>query len=365
MQPKDPVANAVIINFFSIMSLNCSSLCNYAFLPQLLELVRLLIIIVFMQTIFIINGKITIINRLIGLVHLVDWKLKEKSFELSNGFRICKYRNSPFERLFRNLIKENQIDEEDDTYYGFFIEIDNPFGYVFSPPYVSAFEYADVISSLISICSCGYIDLVYTFSVDEKRTKILNVLAHTSAFRLQSTWLLEKRNFEFSIDKKLKDFLKKSWGKISPITGKTNRLFQAIRLYGLACISYSQCESILFLVIIWEILFSPHSQSKISHQVSMSISKFLTNKKNDRKIKYEICKKIYGIRSKIIHGKYELKDINELNEAIDITSGILFKILSSSKISNNFLNENKGKSFYIILILTERLNIIKYVGLGS
>jgi hypothetical protein len=298
-----------------------------------------------MQIIHVINGRIEITSRLVGLVHLVDWELKEKSFDLSNGFRICKYKNSPVEKLFRNLIEEDRIDEDDDTYYGFFIEIDNPFSYVFFPPFVSAFEYADVISSLISICFCGYIDLVFTFSIDEKRTKIFNVLSHTSVFRSQSTWLLEKRPFILSIDRKLKFFLKKSWAKIIPFNGKTNRLFQAIRLYGLACISYSQCESILFLVIIWEILFSPHSQSEISHQVSIAISKFLTKNKKDRKRKYEICKKIYGIRSRIVHGKYELKDISELDDAINITSEVLYKILSSSRISNDFLNEKRRKSF--------------------
>jgi hypothetical protein len=291
-------------------------------------------------------------DRLIGLLHLIDWKLESNFFNLSKGIRLCKFKGSKIQKLCKELVKKELIDDGEDLVYETYIEIDNGFDLKWHYPYIGFLEYIDLISSLLGITFYGYIDLTNILHISSQR----DIVFHTIPFPLIEmrpliNFLVEKQPLQFKIDPQIKSYLRDSWKHIwkGVKEGKFNRLFNAVRLYYLASTSIRYSESILHLAIIWETLFAPHSHSEIVHQISMNLSRFLRTKKIKRKELYKILKNIYSDRSKIVHGgsiKNEDKLIDHADIAFDITAEALYKILSSSKLTNIFLNE-KSRMDYI------------------
>jgi len=291
-------------------------------------------------------------DRIVGLIHLIEWGLKEKCFNLSKGIRLCELQGSKIKDLYKEMV-ENELfdDDEIDSGYFTFIEIDNGLQLKWNYPYIGAFEHIDLICSIIGISFSGYVDLSYILHISTDRKKIYHIqpILYMET-RPMVNWLVENQPIHFEIDIKIKDYLKNSWKYIwkGVKEGKFNRLFNAVRLYYLASSSLRASEALLHLVIIWETIFAPYSHSEISHQVSMNLCKFLKPKKEERKSLYKKLKKIYDDRSKIIHGgipKNEERLFKNLEFAFVITAKALYKIFSSSELSNIFIHEDKKRDF--------------------
>lgn len=290
-------------------------------------------------------------NRFAGLVHLVEWGLKSKCFDLSNDVRLCNFQGSKIQKLYKGLIKKELIDDGEDMGYDIYIEIDNGFDLKWEYPYIGFLEYFDLICSLFGITFAGYIDLTNVLHISPKRNIVHHVLPIPYLeTRPMINWLVENQPLSFIIDSRIKRYLKNSWQYIweGVREGEFNRLFNAVRLYYLASTSIRFSEAIVNLVIIWEILFAPHSHSEISHQVSMNLSKFLRYKKEKRKQLYKKLKSIYSDRSKIIHGGIP-KDEDRLSDYVvtsfNITAEALYKILSSPELATVFSNEKTRKDY--------------------
>jgi len=285
-------------------------------------------------------------SRAIGLIHLVRWNLESKEFELLNGVRLCKFQGSTVQKLHKQLIKKELIDEGQDYGYHTFIEIDNPIDRRHEGYQIGFFEQFDLVCSLMGITFGGYIDLVDILDLSDKRNKVFHIipLLFYTETRPQIGWQVEKMPSNFEINPRMAKYLQNAWNSIWKGVKKQrfNRLFNAVRFYYLANTSIRDSETVLHLVIILETLFAPHSHSEITHQVSLNVSKFLQDNVEERKKLYKKLKDIYSDRSKIVHGgapSDENKFSNHVDKAFNITAKALYKILSSPKLSTIFSDE--------------------------
>ena len=106
-----------------------------------------------------------------------------------------------------------------------------------------------------------------------------------------------------------------------------------------------------------ETLFSNGDNTELSHRLSERISKFLETDLEKRKTLYKTIKKIYEIRSKVVHGAtYKAQKTEELsalvNEADVICRRIMIYAFTTSEDENIFdKSRDDLDSFFIDLIL--------------
>jgi hypothetical protein len=128
---------------------------------------------------------------------------------------------------------------------------------------------------------------------------------------------------------------------------KHARISNALNYFYLAWHVHTFEQTVIGLSIVIEILFAPHSNTELSHQVSYNIAKFISKTKNERHEKYKMVKKYYAIRSKIVHGELINNDeYDSIPVFFQFISSILIKILSDSNLIVLF-NDNKLRKQYL------------------
>jgi hypothetical protein len=127
--------------------------------------------------------------------------------------------------------------------------------------------------------------------------------------------------------------------------GMNGRIVNALSYYYYAWRSQSLEQICINIAIVLEILFSPHSNSEINHQIAYNVSRFMGSNNEERKVIYESVKKFYAVRSAIIHGgipKYEkIKDT--IIKGYVIVTNILRKIMTDGDSCQIFTDEIKRK----------------------
>lgn len=96
-----------------------------------------------------------------------------------------------------------------------------------------------------------------------------------------------------------------------------------------------------------EALFSV-SSSEVTFRLSSNVAWFMYPKLseyNNRRMKFEEIKKLYNVRSQIIHGRYREIKPDEYDSILDLFSNIIQMILEKYKIHHIFLNKEKHLEF--------------------
>lgn len=142
--------------------------------------------------------------------------------------------------------------------------------------------------------------------------------------------------------------VRKSWQNFSRIwenNESQRRLSNALNFYYYSWNSPYLEPICINLAIVFELLFAPHSQSEITHQISYNVAHFITENSNKREEIYRLMKKFYGKRSSVIHGG--LPDTDKLvyptTEAFKLCSKILRDILVDEDLIQIFNSENSRK----------------------
>jgi len=128
---------------------------------------------------------------------------------------------------------------------------------------------------------------------------------------------------------------------------KHTRINNALTFFYLAWNVHTFEQTIIGLSIVMETMFSPGSNSELSHQVSYNIAKFACLTKNERQEKYKAIKKYYSIRSKIVHGEpINTEEYDSIPILFKFISSVLLKILSDKTLIIIF-NDNKLRRQYL------------------
>ncbi|TKK65421.1 hypothetical protein FC093_20130 [Ilyomonas limi] len=106
-----------------------------------------------------------------------------------------------------------------------------------------------------------------------------------------------------------------------------------------------------------ETLFANGDNTELSHKLSERVSKFLEKELEPRKTIYKNVKKIYDIRSKVVHGAtYKSNKVEELSESVkqadEICRRIMIYALTTNEVDNIFDKSREDlETYFLDLIL--------------
>lgn len=146
--------------------------------------------------------------------------------------------------------------------------------------------------------------------------------------------------------------IKNIWRNVRTIYQKGNhegRLVNALSYYYYTWRSDSLEQIVINLAIVLEIIFAPHSQTELSHQVSFNVSRYMGKNKDERVYIYNTIKTFYGIRSAIIHGGMpdENKIISVALRVYTLVTNIMVSILADIKTIEMFSDDKQRKNMLL------------------
>lgn len=240
--------------------------------------------------------------KLVGLLHMVGWDLAVAEFPLGYGVSLCQYKDSPIEKLVNHLAETNYLDEGEPLNYETAIVQDITDHY---KDYDYLGRSIDLICSLAGIIYAGAPNLTNIIWAKDYKSGFI-VEWTTNLRRRQNEFLfntMDEKGIDIKINQETAKMIKSFWRNFKmDIPIKFDRIENALRFYTQAWKSNTEEEALLNLTVVLETLFSPHSQTELSHQIAMNISRLLRKAVEDRKETYRLVKHIYTERSKIVHG---------------------------------------------------------------
>jgi hypothetical protein len=279
-----------------------------------------------------------------GLLHWTKWAADIDEVDIAPSIKLCRTEGSLVEKLYEALCIATGIDGGEPFEFGSYLllkpEDIKPALLPLGDPY-SLFDrlcnvVAIITSQPISLCrviessdgfrSCEDTHIVYQYG---GQTEFLmnsdKPIDNDRVAEICKAWRISQKFWE----------MEKSRG----------RLVNAQTYFYYAWRSPYIEPICLNLAIVLEVLFAPHSQGEVSHQISFNVSRFVGTTKDEREQIYKKMKKFYNIRSSIVHG-----GIPDDGKVIDITvdvfqlcSDILRTILLDESIASTFDNENLRK----------------------
>jgi hypothetical protein len=276
-------------------------------------------------------------NSIAVLLHLVDWQYPLNQIQISPSIKVCRTKDSRVGYLYEKLCSESGIDDGEPFNFDSYVLIEpseaNLFSLDFGNPYSILDRLCNVIAIVLSqpIAMCRAIESNDDFDTCEDTHLIYT-------YSPQTEWILTGG---LSINEQSIIEIRKAWQVSQECWEKgmsQSRIVNALTYFYYAWRSYDIEQTCINLAIVLELLFAPHSQTEISHQISFYTSRFLGQKAEDRKDIYDLVKKFYNIRSSIIHGGIPTdgKIIDITVEAFQLCTTILKRILLDENLASTF-----------------------------
>lgn len=257
------------------------------------------------------------------LSHLV-WDAGDNPVELEQGVSVCPLRESKVQSLCK------QISREDEDYYSFgtaddlaYIMISEDVNDELFPYFNSPHSILSEIRNLLTILTfVPFSPCMVLTSKDEFEsvwvkapvgdfndiTELLNAgldgVSHNNHEGSVNLVIVRSRHGVFTSDvasmfTKCHSIL----SKLSSDKGLDNhRVYNAFCYFFYSWNAHSIEHLCINLSVVIESLFSPASQQEVSHQTSFNFSRFMGGDRNEMFAHYDLLKKFYGLRSKIVHG---------------------------------------------------------------
>jgi hypothetical protein len=285
------------------------------------------------------------------LLHAVSWKAKTNRVKLGLGVYLQKTSAHNVGQLYALECSEHNLDLGDPYMYDACIiiydweAVATTMGFMKDP-----YAYINQIMNVIVITLGSVIDVVRIFiSKDNfktyKNTQEIDYAGAQSEFISENPCELNDVNIKT---------MKKLWTNIRPLWNKNKSRSRVINAFThfFYCwnVQYIEQTSI-YLSVVLENFFSPHSKDELSHQISFNVCQFLGGTKKEKMDIYSKVKKYYSVRSKTVHGEM----VNDKDEAIipeffKTMCLMLNKILSDKKLIDVFDDNAKRKAFLEELI---------------
>lgn len=236
------------------------------------------------------------------LLHVTSWDHDGSSFEIDQGIIAKKSVGTAVEKLYFKLCEEIGLDDGDPFSYRSHIEIDVPNMREEHLSSTAGSESHSVCSRLLNVAS-----LVFCSPANHSRV----IYSHDN-FETADSWdnLYEIKEGSEWISWTGRSLNKDSLEEIRSIyladkslridVNKNYRLINAMEYYFHSWNAENIHITCIFLAIILESLFSPSSNTELSHQVAFNTAKFIETDAAKRPETYRIVKELYSLRSKIV-----------------------------------------------------------------
>jgi hypothetical protein len=286
-----------------------------------------------------------------ALYHGIEWKCPTENITISDGVVIGNLKSSPLLETYQRLCSENIVDEGgpfDYEVYALFRKRQNDeILYDFGSSIHNVVEqFANVLALKFGrpIPMCRLL-----WSYDNFKTIAGTELIYYSSDIVDDIFW-DKDRVTLSNDNIVD--IKNIWRNVRTIYKQDTyrgRLVNALRYYYYTWRSDSLEQIVINLAIILELIFAPHSQAELTHQISFNFSRYMGKTKNERVDIYNTIKTFYRIRSAIIHGGMPNEDkiISVALSVYELVTSLMISILSDVKIIEMFSDDKQRKNMLL------------------
>lgn len=237
------------------------------------------------------------------LLHLVDWEFPEAAnIDLGGGVQICQFKRSPIQKIYEGLCTDLGFDDGEPFLYGSYLLVEPQKGRM-------TFDIYDVYNDVSRLCNA--LTICFDAPVGMSRVLILtDFLEYTGVTVMAweqsaiTDFLPKDRG---AIKQESQKQIKALWSSV----GKLRDDYESYRRLNMALIYFNYSwrglnldQVCINLSIVLESLFSPSSNTELSHQISYNACCFIGRDKDDRSRIYKMIKQFYRIRSKLVHGDW-------------------------------------------------------------
>ena len=262
------------------------------------------------------------------LFHAPDWQYEKNSYVLADGIQLWSAKDSPAWQLYERLCSDKDLHDSEPFDYGAAL--------VFTPAYSEhtgdfgdPYDTTSVLATLTVVSTGVPIGmLLQIVSFDEFATaawyhELYNYGGHNE-FLLLDAGVLHESSLAHIAD---------AWKHLRAsrdLDGRSYRVWNALTHFFYAWTARYSDQRILNLAIVLELLFAPHSQSETTHQIAFNTAWYLGGSHVDRAELYRRIKRLYGVRSTLVHGGRTEEDtlLEAATELMSLCGRLLRLILS-------------------------------------
>lgn len=275
------------------------------------------------------------------LIHMVKWELEQETVDLGSGIEIGKVEGSRIEELYHHLCEQENVDQGDPFNYLTY------FSYVPQDPIDSYISLSDTarVCSLIALtlgCPLGMCRRITTrdnFKSADFSEVICDYHFFQEEMSLSTALIINKKNIVE---------LKALHTNLGTVSSNNSLVSNALSYFFYAWSAPIHEQSCINMCIVLEAIFSPSSNSELSHRIAFNACHFLGESVSDRMAIYKTIKKFYDFRSKIVHG--EVTDFDKLIEitprAYSIINSALKKILLDEELIKTFDSKKRRNDLF-------------------
>jgi hypothetical protein len=280
------------------------------------------------------------------LIHILDWDFNETEYIIDNGISLIHIRDHPIEKLYHSLFKEKGIDDEEPFMFNTALVLydetneDHSFYPSASPQSLSSI-FLNLLTILngASIGICRVIGSKDNFDTSWGTYELYDALTENVYELTEVRIELNKQNLEL---------VHRIWNNLKIVWASGHsRIDNALTFYYLSWNTHTFEQTAISLSIVIETLFSPDSNTELSHQIAFNLAKFMGETKADRNEKYGLIKKYYSIRSKLVHGdSIKNAELDSIPIFFNLISNVFLKILIDKELIVLF-NDNAMRKVYL------------------
>lgn len=272
-----------------------------------------------------------------------EWNCSENSIIVSDGITIGNFQGSHIKKLYETICENYKVDEGEpyscNVYSLFYPKMNEDLYIDFGSSYsvIDRFSNILVMISKQPILMCRLIWSDDNFETISGTERIYHYSEEMSAL----FW-----DDEVSISGNEIENIILIWSKINSIYRShpdNGRIINILNYYYTAWRSHTIEQLIINIAIVLELLFAPHSQAEITHQIAFNVSKYMGTDADKRNSIYDEIRKFYSIRSAIIHGG--MPNFNKIESVARnifiLITNIIVSIISNDEIAEIFADNNK------------------------
>jgi hypothetical protein len=298
------------------------------------------------------------------IIYSFNWKLVDNQFPIKDGMYFEKFSTSQASLLYKELCKQLQIDDGDPRNIGTHIVIEEKLLDEVFPYWHTPNSIISKICNILTFCKVNPLTSyrIITSKDDFKNTWTYPLEIHSeynlyeeltmnvgSVTKIVETLSSINRiyNEDYDLTLDCLNKVKTCYCNLEKLY-ENKRIKNAFDFFFNAWHSHQMEHICINLAIVLESLFSPNSNTELTHQIAFNTSHFLGNNADEKEKIYALIKNFYNIRSQIVHGsKPDHYNLGSLTSVVYILCcEILQKLFLNTHIADNFIDkETRNKLF--------------------
>jgi len=286
----------------------------------------------------------------------LNWDYEENEYILDEGVSFVNLKTHPIGKLYKKICTIDNIDDGTPYFYStgliLYDETDEDHSFL---PSISHNSLSSIFINLLTIIykgRLGYQSRVIMSKDNFKSSHLTYELYERSTMFIDE--LDELHALQIKFDKNNIKLLNTIWNNLKSIylskiystNENKSRINNVLNFFYFSWNTLTLDLTGISLSIVLETLFSPHSNTELTHQISYNIANFMGNSKQDKINIYKSVKKYYSIRSKLVHGEtIKEEDKNSIPEFFRFICEIILKIMIDTELIHTFNDNNLRKKY--------------------